>query len=118
MHLLARRTMGIVERCKRAFRPAMTFREQRHSRKYGRGGGGESDADFHITGDAEAPFERGARIGETSKIGRPFGRARQARPFGASLFEPPPVIGRVTHCERGEFGVVDADFEGVSACRV
>ena len=52
------------------------------------------------------------------KVRRPFRPGRQGRPFGPGLLQPSPVISRVAHGQVGELGVVDADFEGVSARRV
>jgi hypothetical protein len=96
----------------------MAFREQRHGQEDRRGGSGKRDADLGIAVGAEAPLQGRAHIAESGKVGRPFGWARQGRPFGAGLFQPSPVVGGVARGQVGELGVVDGDFEGVGARRV
>ena len=118
MHLLEPAASGIVESEKRPLRPAMTFRQQRHRQKNGRGGDGKSDADLGIAVGAKAPFQSRADIVKAGKMRRPFRPGRQGRPFGPGLLQPSPVVSRVAHRQVGELGVVDADFEGVSARRV
>ena len=117
-HFVESAASGVVESAKRPLRPAMTLRQQRHRQKNRRGGDGKSDADFGIAVGAEAPFQRSADIVEAGKMRRALRAGRQGRPFDPALLQPSPVIGGMAHGQVGELGLVEADFEGVSARRV
>ena len=96
-HFLEPAARSIVESMTRPLRPAMTFCQQRHRQKNGRGGHGKFDADFSIAIGAETPVQRRADIVETGKVRRALSAGGQGRPFDPALLQPPPVVSRVAH---------------------
>ncbi len=110
--------MPLIKREQRPLRPAVTFGQQRHRQEDRHGGGRKSDAHDHIAVLAETPLQRRPRIVEARKVRRAFRPGRQGRPLCPSLFQPAPVVGRVTYRQVGGLGRVYADVEGVSTRRV
>src|SRR5215813_7676787 len=70
VHFLESRTSGVVESGKCGLRPAMTFGQQGHCEENRYRGRGQRHAGRGIAVGTEAPFQGGANIAKTVKIGR------------------------------------------------
>ena len=115
MHLVESTARSLVERGHRAFRPTVTFRQQRHRQEDRGGRGGKAHANVGVSACAKAPFQRRSHIVDGGEVRDPFLAGRQGQPFDAAPLQPAPIVCGVENGQIGSFGFANFYLENVGA---